>query len=106
MTYSVFNSGSNRIDNRLAILNCMAHHFFVNIQTTVQFEFGAADWTSVIALQPRLDASPMENVLWIRINNLSILFGSTSKEKKLQFVLSQLYFSCIFLVIKNIAIVT
>jgi hypothetical protein len=37
---------------------------------TAQFDFGPADRTSVIALQPRLDASPMENVLCS--NNLII----------------------------------
>jgi hypothetical protein len=45
---------------------------------TAPFNFGPADWTSFVALQPRLDASPMENVLWrnnLIIPNLKIFYS-------------------------------
>jgi hypothetical protein len=48
-------------------------------EVTAPFDFGPADRTIVIALQPRLDAIPMENMLWRKPNNLSILFGANSK---------------------------
>jgi hypothetical protein len=47
----------------LAILNGLVHQLLGSIPFTVPFDFGPADWTSVIVLQPRLDARPMENVL-------------------------------------------
>jgi hypothetical protein len=49
----------------------MLHH--PASQATVPFNFGPADWTSVIALQPRHNASPMENVLWKKLNDLNTL---------------------------------
>jgi hypothetical protein len=35
----------------------------MQVEVTEPFDLGAADWTSVIVLQPWLDASQMENVL-------------------------------------------
>jgi hypothetical protein len=53
----------------LAILNVSVHQLLDGIHFTAPFNFGAADWTSFSALQPRFDASPMENVLWRKANN-------------------------------------
>jgi hypothetical protein len=46
----------------------MVHLFLDSIHMTV-----AADWTSLIALQPRFNASPMENVLWRKPNNSNFI---------------------------------
>jgi hypothetical protein len=49
-----------------------------NSHLTAPFDFGPTDGTSFIALQPWLDASPMENVLWSNngiIPNLKMFYS-------------------------------
>jgi hypothetical protein len=55
--FKIYNaSESSRIDSRAHLLG----------EVTAPFDFGPADGTIAIALQPRLDAIPMENMLYVK----------------------------------------